>query len=176
MKFHWRQKSARSIEDGWKETDRNVWTLTSGTGTAGGGATGEWLWDAGSRSGDRPRPPATPKCQPAAGDRAPAHLLTSASVSQNLIGDKTMCRKGDDVTNLWIQFSNLQSCSLPNEAMWKEKEWVSVLLWSTCLEASSVASCHGELVAPLCVAHVRHESVVQGITWEKHTHNTCWWI
>lgn len=34
---------------------------------------------------------------------------------------------------------------------------------STCLKASSVASCDGKLVAPLRVAHVGHKPVVQCI-------------
>lgn len=45
----------------------------------------------------------------------------------------------------------------------------SGLKWSTCLEPSSVASCNGELVAPLGIAHVWHESVVEGITWQEDT-------
>lgn len=45
---------------------------------------------------------------------------------------------------------------------------------STCLETSSAASCNGKLVAPLCVAQVWHESVVQGVTWEKPTYRTGW--
>ena len=61
------------------------WTLTSETDTEAGGVTSEWLWVAGSQSGDRPRPPATPRCQPRAGDRALGHLLTFASVSRTLM-------------------------------------------------------------------------------------------
>lgn len=45
----------------------------------------------------------------------------------------------------------------------------SGLEWSTCLEPSSVASCNGELVAPLGIAHVWHESVVERITWQEET-------
>lgn len=47
--------------------------------------------------------------------------------------------------------------------------FTSVLTWSTCLEPSSVASCNGELVAPLGIAHVWHESIVERITWQKDT-------
>lgn len=89
------------------------WTLTSGTDTAGGGATSEWLSVAGSPSGDRPRPPATPRCQPVAGDRALGHLLTFASVSQNLIGgEQKRGREGDDLADLRIQVGSLQSCQM----------------------------------------------------------------
>lgn len=136
----------------WEALKERGLTLTSRIDTAGGGATSEWLWVAGSRSGDRPRPPATPRCQTAAGDRAPAHLLTSASVFQSLNQRKVKVQRSDD---LRVYFSSLQC--------------VCVCVF-TCLETSSVASCHSELVAPLCVAHVWHKSVVQSITWEKHTH------
>lgn len=54
------------------------------TDTAGGAAAGEWLSAAGFLFADRPRPPATPRCQPAGGESTPAHLLASASGSQNL--------------------------------------------------------------------------------------------
>jgi hypothetical protein len=42
-------------------------SLTSVIDTAGGGATGGWPSVFGSRSGGRPRPPATPRCQPMGG-------------------------------------------------------------------------------------------------------------
>lgn len=70
--------------------------------------------------------------------------------------------------NLRIQFEvNAESSTKGREAglhKCRRSVCVSVLMYSTCLEASSVASCNGELVAPLCVAHVRHKFVVQGIT------------
>lgn len=98
------------------------WTLTSETDTEAGGATSEWLWVAGSQSGDRPRPPATPRCQPMADDRALGHLLTFASVSQTLMREQ----RGEKVTTwptwgfiLWLIYmlpSGLHSFSLPKEA------------------------------------------------------------
>lgn len=54
------------------------------TDTAGAAAAGEWLSAAGFLFADRPRPPATPRCQPAGGESVPARLLASASGSQNL--------------------------------------------------------------------------------------------
>lgn len=48
--------------------DRDIGrSLTSVIDTAGGGATGGWPSVFGSRSGGRPRPPATPRCQPMGG-------------------------------------------------------------------------------------------------------------
>lgn len=35
----------------------------------------------------------------------------------------------------------------------------------TCLESSQVPSCHSESIAPLGVAHVRGEAVIQSISW-----------
>lgn len=35
----------------------------------------------------------------------------------------------------------------------------------TCLESPQVSSCHSEFVAPLSVAHVRGEAVIQSISW-----------
>lgn len=54
------------------------------TDTAGAAAAGEWLSAAGFLFADRPRPPATPRCQPAGDESTPAHLLASASGSQTL--------------------------------------------------------------------------------------------
>lgn len=127
-----------------KSKREQCWALTSGTGTAWGGATSEWLWGAGFLSGDRPRPPATPRCQPLASGQAVVHLPTFALVSQSL-GRK------DGMT--------IKRNQLPR--------YFSLVWWITCLEPSSVASCNGELVAPLRIAHVWHESVVERITWQE---------
>lgn len=147
-----------------KETQS--WALTSGTGTAGGGATGEWLWGAGFLSDDRPHPPATPRCLPVAGGRVVGHLSAFASVSQSLIGQEN--GEKDMIIKRKSYWSEMKALSIFAEFLLLYTH-VSFLKWSTCLEPSSVATCYSELVAPFGITHVWHKSVVECITWEKET-------
>lgn len=137
------------------------WALTSGTGTAGGGATGEWLWGAGFLSDDRPHPPATPRCLPVAVGRGLGHLSAFSSVSQNLIGKEN--GEKDMIFKRKSYWSEMKALSIFAEFLLLYKH-VSILQWTTCLEPSSVATRNSELVAPFGITHVWHKFVVECIT------------